>query len=210
MWPLELHARGADTTNVLMRLRMRLRAEDGFGLLELLIAMTVLNVGILAVVSAFNVGFVSLRRASLTSTAAVLADQQMELYRALTYDQIALDSTALAATNSTYKCDQALGTGTCPYSTSGEVTRSCSGSPNECLPWRGPVTGPDRHTYYVATYILTENPTASSRTVKRVTVVVRDGRDTNKVWARETSTFDCSTGQPSSNCPTSGRAGARV
>lgn len=43
--------------------RKRLRQEAGFGLLELLMAMTILNIGILAVVGAFNSGAVALRRA---------------------------------------------------------------------------------------------------------------------------------------------------
>src|SRR5207302_3552945 len=63
----------------------RLRQEGGFGLIELLMAMTILNVGVLATVAAFNSGIVTLRRSGMISTAAVLADKQMELYRSLTY-----------------------------------------------------------------------------------------------------------------------------
>ena len=40
--------------------RLRLRSEKGFGLLELLMAMTILNVGILAIVAAFNSGALAL------------------------------------------------------------------------------------------------------------------------------------------------------
>ncbi len=76
----------------------RLRQEAGFGLLELLMAMTILNIGILAVVGAFNSGAVALRRSGQISTATVLADKQMELYRALTYGSIALDPTSIPAT----------------------------------------------------------------------------------------------------------------
>ena len=76
----------------------RLRQEAGFGLLELLMAMTILNIGILAVVAAFNSGIVALRRSGSISTATVLADKQMELYRALTYGSIALDPTSIPAT----------------------------------------------------------------------------------------------------------------
>ena len=167
-------------------------------------ATSVLNIGILAIVAAFNSGIITIKRASQTSTASVLADQQMEQFRAVTYDQIALDTTALSGTNSTYRCDSALGSGTCPYSTANEVTIACASSPlaNTCQPWRA-TTGPDHHQYVVATYVLTENPVSNARTVKRVTVVVRDGLTTSKVLARETSTFDCSTGQPYNTCPTS-------
>jgi type II secretory pathway pseudopilin PulG len=191
---------------VLKRLRMRLRADGGFGLIELLIAITVLNVAILSIVAAYTSGSFAIKRASQASTASVLADQQMELYRAQTYDNIALDSNTLSTVPDTYKCDSALGTGTCPYSTSSEVTVTCSGSPlpDKCNPWRQ-TTGPDHHKYYVATYILNDHPTGSARTVRTVTVAVRDGLNTSKIWARETSTFDCSTGLPlpaNTYCPT--------
>jgi Tfp pilus assembly protein PilV len=181
--------------------RTRAREEAGFGLIELLMAMTILNIAILALVAAFNAGIISLRRAGQMSTASVLADQQMELYRALTYGSIALDSTALGTVDNTYLCDPALGS-SCPNSAASEKTTTCTGLPNECNPSRVTV-GPDRHKYRVDTYIVDEQPTASSRTLRRVTVVVRDGLNLSRVLARETSTFDCSTAQPYSNCPTS-------
>ncbi len=177
--------------------RARVREQSGFGLIELLMAMTVLNIGILAVVAAFNAGIVSVRRATLTGTATVLADQQIELYRALTWDQIRLESSTIPS-GAPYTTDSA-------YSAS-QVMGACTGSPlpNECTASRT-VSGsqsPDHHAYRVDTYIVNENPTSSARTVKRVTVVVRDGVNLNKVWVRQASTFDCSTGQPYGSCPT--------
>ena len=157
-------------------------------------AITVLNVGILAIVAAFNSGIFALNRASRTSTAAALADAQMELYRALKYNSIALDSTALGTVDNTYKCDSALG-GSCPNSTSGEVTTTCTGSPlpNECTPSRS-TNGADHHKYRVDTYITTTTPT-NGRAVKLVTVVVRDGGALSaRPFMREASTFDQSTG----------------
>ena len=71
----------------------RAREESGFGLLELLMAMVMLNVGILALVAAFNSGAVALRRASKQSNAATLADTQMELFRGLKYTSIVQDTT---------------------------------------------------------------------------------------------------------------------
>ena len=123
---------------------MRVQEEAGFGLIELLIAIVMLNVGILAIVAAFNSGMFALKRAGKISTASALADSQMELYRALTYGAIALDSTALGSTDNTYKCDTALGA-SCPNSISAEVQTACSGSPlpNECTPSRS-VTGAGR------------------------------------------------------------------
>src|SRR5438105_5267123 len=67
---------------------MRAREETGFGLIELLMAMVMLNVGILAVVAAFSSGNAALARASQISTAATLADKQMEIYRGQHYDNI--------------------------------------------------------------------------------------------------------------------------
>ena len=69
---------------------MQLRAQDesGFGLLELLMAMVMLNVAILALVSAFSSSSLALARASRIATAAALANTQMELYRGAKYSDI--------------------------------------------------------------------------------------------------------------------------
>jgi hypothetical protein len=56
------------------------------------------------------------------------------------------------------------------------------------------VTGADRKSYRVDTYILTTTP-ANGRPLKVVTVVVRDGQKLSaRPYARVTSTFDASTG----------------
>jgi Tfp pilus assembly protein PilV len=174
--------------------RARLRSQEGFGLIELLMAMVMLNIGILAVVAAYQTGMFALNRASKISTASALADQQMELFRAIKYDAIALDSSSLASVDNTYTCDSALGS-SCPNSTSGETTTTCSGSPlpNQCLPSRS-VTGADRKPYRVDTYVMLTTP-SSARSLKVVTVVVRDGQKLSaRPLARLSSTFDQSTG----------------
>jgi type II secretory pathway pseudopilin PulG len=172
------------------------------GLIELLMAIVILNIGILAIVGAFNSGIVTLRRSSMVATASVLADQQMELYRALTYDQLSLDTTSLGTVDNNYKCDSALGS-SCPNSTASIVQASCSPLTNQCTPSRT-VTGPDHHSYRIDTYVVNDHPIAASRTVKKVTIVVRNGLKLGKVLARETSTFDCSTALPyAPGCPTS-------
>src|SRR5438270_13564382 len=104
-------------------------------------AITMLNIGILAIVAAFNTGIVTLRRSSLAATASVLADQQMELYRAVTWDQISLDNSAIGTVDNTYKCDSVLG-GVCPNSTAAEVQAACSPVTNQCTPSRS-LTGPE-------------------------------------------------------------------
>ena len=108
------------------RILRRLRSQGGFSLVELLMAMTMLNVGILAIVAAFSSATVGIKRASRIGTATALADGQMELYRGMLYNSIALDATSVSsAPNSPYKCDSALGA-SCPNSTSSEITTTCS------------------------------------------------------------------------------------
>jgi Tfp pilus assembly protein PilV len=48
----------------------RAREESGFGLLELLMAMVMLNVGILAIVAAFSSGNAALARANRLRTSS--------------------------------------------------------------------------------------------------------------------------------------------
>ena len=160
-----------------------LRRNGGFGLLELLLAMTMLNIGLLAVVAAFSSGIVSINRAGKITTAAVLADGQMELYRALTYTNIELDASTIPATVP-YTTDLA-------YSAS-QVTGTCTGIPNECNASRQ-VTGADGKPYRIDTYIVSTTPTGG-RPVKKVTVVVRDYNNLTLTFARQVSTFDQSTG----------------
>jgi type II secretory pathway pseudopilin PulG len=180
---LEARGRVADISMV----RKRLRSEGGFGLVELLIAMVMLNIGLVAVVAAFSSGIVSLNRASRITTAAVIADQQMELYRALTYSSIRLDTGAVSTTDAKYRDDPVLG-----GSTTGLLTASCPGAPDECTPSRK-VVGADRRDYRLDTYITEYTPTGG-RAVKKVTVVVRDWNNLAVTFARQASTFDLSTG----------------
>ena len=168
----------------------RVRNQAGFGLIELLISMTMLNVGILALVAAFQSGAFALNRASKLSTAAALADIQMERFRAVKYAAIWLDGTAVAAISSSdaYKLDAT-------YVANPTQLTGCTGSPapEECQPTRN-VTGPDGKLYRVDTYIIYDS-VASARLLKRVTIVVRDRSDINgRALARIASTFDESTG----------------
>ncbi len=164
-------------------MRAALRKNDGFGLIELLLAMTMLNIGLLAVVAAFSSGIVQLNRASRVTTAAVMADGQMELYRALTHAAIRLEPTSIPAT-APYTTDQAY-SGT-------QVTATCAGTPDECNASRQ-VTGADGKTYRLDTYIVSATPTGG-RPLKKVTVVVRDFNNLSLTFARQISTFDPSTG----------------
>lgn len=165
-------------------MRVRLRSQDGFGMMEMLISLTILNVGILAIFAAFNSGAVSLKRASELSSSAALADKQMELYRAIKYTAISLDTSSVAATDATYQGDTA-------YTAGAQLTAACSPIVNECNPSRT-TTGPDGKSYRVDTYVISQTPTGG-RALKLVTVVVRRSGDLAAL-ARVASTFDASTG----------------
>jgi len=178
------------------------RSEDGFGLIELMMAMVVLNIGILAVVAAFNSGAVAIRRASHISTATALADSQMERYRALLYSQIGFDSSQIAGLDTTYKCDSSLGA-SCPNTVTSCATTTCAdgtvpvrtcGTATECLPRRTATSStspasPDGYSYRIDSYIVYVTQT-NGRQLKQITVVVRDGYSVGKTLARLTSTFD--------------------
>ena len=175
----------------------RARGSDGFGLVELVISMTMLNIGILAIVAAFNSGALALKRAGAVSTAAVVGDKQMELYRAIKYTEIALDSTEVAAANTdtVYQCDSANmidPNGSCGGANQpAPITKTCATMTPQCDP-RQTVTGPDQRQYLVDTYITTQIP-ATGRAVKLVTIVVRKPSEP-RALARVSSTFDESSG----------------
>ena len=175
----------------------RLRSEAGFGLIELLVSMMMLNIGILAIVAAFNSGAIALKSAGEVSTASVIGDKQMELYRALKYTEIALDSTAVATANgdATYQCDLANRidpAGPCGGGNQQtQQLKTCGTMTPQCNP-RQTVTGPDQRSYRVDTYVVSQTP-PTGRPVKLVTIVVRRTPDL-RVLARVSSSFDESSG----------------
>jgi type II secretory pathway pseudopilin PulG len=166
---------------------MRLLCESGLGLVELIVAMVVLNVALLALLAAFATGASSLQRTSRASTAAALASTQLDRYRALTYTSIALDSTALATANgdSVYLGDHPRDSG---GNLQADFGASCPSLPRECNP-RFTLVGPDHLRYRVDTYVTQVTP-AGGRAGKQVTVVVRDGTRPGQALTRVTSIFD--------------------
>jgi Tfp pilus assembly protein PilV len=70
------------------RLAAKLRGEDGIGLVELLIALLVLNIGIFATLGAFTSAATAINRASHVSTASAISDKQLETYRDTAYASI--------------------------------------------------------------------------------------------------------------------------
>lgn len=176
----------------------RAREEDGFGLIELLIAMTILSVGILAVVAAFSSGIVAIDRANRTSTATALADVRVELYRGIRYCAIQL--TPPLPADATYVGDPAYtasqvapqpSTGACPSAPYPCIENACVASQT--------LRGGDGRNYRVDTYIVFELPTDETgtqlgRELKKVTVVVRDFDTPSKTLAREVTAFDRASG----------------
>ena len=70
-----------------MRDRLRaLRSEQGIGLIELLIALTILAVGIAATTAVFASSLLDLQHSSKEGTAITLADRQLESYRAMPFN----------------------------------------------------------------------------------------------------------------------------
>jgi Tfp pilus assembly protein PilV len=169
-------------------MRTRLRAEAGMGLVELLIAMTILAVALLAIVAAFSSGALTLQRAGQTSTASALANAQMETYRALKYADIRLEPTSIPPSGDPYQSDVAY---TC---CGAQVTSSCTATswPDPCDASQTP-TAPDNRAYRVDSYVVNETP-SGGRPLKKVTVVVRDGDDLTKTLVRTSSKFDRITG----------------
>jgi type II secretory pathway pseudopilin PulG len=172
--------------------------------MELLMAITMLNVGILAIVAAFNAGALALGRASKTSTATAVADTQMELFRGIKYANIVQTTSEWnsATSDSTWTADtiyqQNMANPQSPKALVSRVTTCPVTNTNACDP-SFVVTGPDSRSYRVDTYLYYDAPRDSNGTVvggqiKVVSVVVRDANDVSRSLARETSTFDLSTG----------------
>ena len=186
----------------------RLRAESGQGLLELLIAITLLTIGVGALLTLVAAGFVSLQRSGESGTALTLAEAQTELYRGVSYPYIRLSHNALAAVSasSPYMTANSKDSTIPPGTSASQVLDSTSGNQActaadtaLCAPVRS-VTGPDQRSYEIDTYI-TQCPSASITScpasgdpVKQVFVVVRDAVKTGlPIVARAASTFSSST-----------------
>ena len=148
----------------------RLRSQEGFGLVELVIAMTVTTVGIFAVVAGFSSGLRSIDRASKASTAGTVADVKMESFRRLQYSAIPEGTTGAATTGPDGRT----------YWVGSTVTLGCISGTIDLV--AVPPACPD-----VATGV-------KSRPLKIVTVTVRDGSSTGAVLLQQSSTIDQSTG----------------
>lgn len=148
-----------------IRIAKRLRSDDGFGLIELLIAMLVTNIAVMALVAALSSSHVALVRASRISTAAAVANAELEMYRAVTWAAVKTAPTTPTQTKTgpdgrSYTL-ATTGVWECPNSPGTSVTETTS-----CGPGNG-------------------------RPVRRLTVVVSDSTGT---LVRQSTTFDQITG----------------
>lgn len=153
-------------------MRTHARSEDGFLTVELVVAVVIITIGLLALMAAYDQAFFSLHSAAKTSSAGLIAENQLELYASLPYSSVGLDTTALStakASDAHYSSDESSlsGTGT-------DITISGCGASARCQPLQT-VTGSDHHTYRLETFIRAlTNPSGTSWTERVVTVIVRD------------------------------------
>lgn len=145
----------------------RLRNEGGFTLIEMVAALAVLSIALLALMAGYDSAFFSSHTASRTSSAAVLAGNQLELYASLPFEEIGLDQSQLAAAENgdpDYQSDEAALAGT-------DVPIAGCGAADNCLPLQTK-TGSDRRTYTLETFV--RDVVGDAATERQVTVLVRD------------------------------------
>jgi type II secretory pathway pseudopilin PulG len=190
-----------------MTMRGRLREVSGQGLVEMLIGLVLLAIAVSALLAVLTASALSLQHSAHRGTALSLANQQLELYRRLGYDNIRLSAGSIPTK---------IG-GSCPYNAADDpyTKANCSDSaippatglvvdtggptcatptPPECQATRvvSAAVSPDKYDYRIDTYITFISPT-NARQLKQVYVVVRDNRLPGKpILARNASTFDLS------------------
>ena len=77
-----------------------LSSEDGFLMIELIAAMLIISIALLALIGAYSLGYFAINSSDQTTSAGLLANNQLELYASLPYASIGLDSTTLATVKS--------------------------------------------------------------------------------------------------------------
>jgi len=173
---------------------MNLRDERGFLMIEVVAAIMILTIALLALMAGYDSAFISLHKSSQEATAATLANQQLELYRSLPYNSIGLDKTTTqnigdssnAAYDETYAANSLLDGDWVPdpsdpsqqiqqpNGTVNEVTISGCGTAPSCEPVQT-VAGIDGRNYRIETYIRDRpNNTAITWPERVVTVIVQD------------------------------------
>jgi Tfp pilus assembly protein PilV len=161
----------------------RLRDEQGMGLIELIAAMLVITIALLALMASYDQAFFSLHSAARKTAAASLAESQLELYGALPYASVGLSSslvTTAKASDTYYSTDEAALT---PAGTTEVSNGSCTTTDPQCKPVQTSVTGSDGKNYRVETFVrdISQDLTCQGQTTscgttteRDVTVIVRD------------------------------------
>jgi type II secretory pathway pseudopilin PulG len=152
----------------------RAHSEDGFLMIELVAAIMILTVALLALIGAYSLGYFAIGASAKNSSAGLLANNQLELYASLPYASIGLDSTTLTsvkASDATYSTDESA----LPSGTTGDVAIVGCGSSAQCSPVQT-LTGPDNKSYKVETFIrlISTRGDGATRSEKLVTVVIRN------------------------------------
>jgi type II secretory pathway pseudopilin PulG len=150
----------------------RVQREDGFLMIELVAAILIISIALLALIGAYSLGYFAINSTNQTTAAGLLANNQLELYAALPYSSIGLDATTLTtvkAGDANYSSDETA----LPVSGT-DVTISGCGASAQCSPVQT-ITAGDHRTYKLETFIrLLSNPSAPGTTEKIITVVVRN------------------------------------
>jgi prepilin-type N-terminal cleavage/methylation domain-containing protein len=163
------------------RWQLRLADDEGFGLIELLIAMTILAVAIGGLLAVFGSSIAILQHANNEGTALTLADRQLESYRSMPYSCIP-DPATFGSTSAPPGCGsypgfpRAYPTGACSPPASGCATQTTTSSES-----------PD-HRLYTVTTAVSNVPSGVSGNTKRVTVTVTLSSG-GPTLAQETSYF---------------------
>lgn len=155
-------------------MRMRSQSEEGFLLVELIMAMMILTIALLALIGAYSFGFFAIGAAGTTSSASLIANNQLQLYSSLSYTSIGFNSTTLTNASYTYNTDEtalnAIQSGT-------DITNGTCGASTsaQCSPEQTVTAGADNKSYKVETFIrCVANPSVSGRKERVVTVYVKN------------------------------------
>ena len=172
-----------------MTLRNRItKDESGIGLIELVIAIALINIAIMAMFAMFQAGGLAILRAARTSNASVVAEKQMELYRGMLYADIRLNDGLVASADATHTAASEW-----VSAATQKTSAACVNTSASCKPVQTSITGPDGRVYRIDTYVV-DAPVTSGRLGKSVTVKVSLASNPSSVLAKLTGNFDLATG----------------
>lgn len=170
-------------SNALSRFRARICDERGIGLVELLIALLVLNIGLFATLGAFTSGALALQRASHVSTASAIADKEMECFRDVSFANVQWPNTSGATALTGTPCAATTATGS-----DGKQYVTLTGTAT-----------PDGRSYRINASVSYQPPPGPT-SLKLVTLTVSDVKQ-NKLLVTTSSTFaQCANDMSSTAC----------